>query len=218
MDIEQSIFRNIEWIDGQALLIFEKVFGRKVEEESKALGHAFSALLNECSVALGGPRILECSLHSVEGEMRAKALIEAGNRAKAAKQMILNDLSVVSICSTAATKALAAGDLVEAINSTVTASRAIGIAEADLRQLRLAQHKTGKGGRKTQDANRRNADRAAEKVLAAYRAMNPKPREAARAAEKLVQGDIGVPYRRVYDLIRAERKSEKAKLSLQSTE
>ncbi|CAB3759339.1 hypothetical protein LMG29739_03128 [Paraburkholderia solisilvae] len=162
--------------------------------------------------------IRESSARSLEGEERAKALIETGNRAKAAKQMILNDLSLVSICLTAAIKALESGDLVEAISSTVTASRAIGIAEADLRQLRLAQHKTGKGGRKTQDANKRNAGRAAEKVLAAYRAMNPKPRAATRAAEKLVQDNIGVPYRQVYDLIRAEKKSEKNELTLQSTE
>jgi hypothetical protein len=218
LDIEQTILKNIRWIDGQALFIFEQVFGRKLEEERSALGHTFIELLSESSVALGGPVIIECSIRSLEGSRRAKTLVETGNRAKAAKQMILRDLSVVSICLTAATKALGSGDPIEAINSTMTASRAIGIAEADLRQLRLAQHKTGMGGHQTQRAHKRNTEGDEEKVLTAWKKLSPRPPSANRAADLLVQAKIGVSHRKAAKFIAAAMRSEKAGVLSQPTE
>ncbi|MGB8414967.1 hypothetical protein [Paraburkholderia sp.] len=218
MDIEQGIFENIKQIDHQSLFIFEQVFGRKLEEERPVLGHAATSLLSACSEATGGPMIIDATSAGLEGRSRAKVLIETGSRAKASKKMILDDLSVVALCITGAIKALDSGFLAEALSLTVTASRAIGIAEADFRQLRLAQQKTGEGGRKTNEAHKRNTEGDEEKVIAAYRAMNPKPKFATKIAEKLVQDAIGLPYRQVYDLVRAEMKSEKRKPILQSTD
>jgi hypothetical protein len=210
LDVEQDIYDNIKLIDGQALFVFEQVFGRRLEEEQPVLGHAATSLLSACSKAAGGPMILDSTSAGLEGRRRAKVLIETGSRAKTSKKMILDDLSVVALCLTGAIKALDSGSLKEALSLTVTASRAIGIAEADYRRLRLAQRNTSDGGHKTNEAHKRNTEGEEDVVLAAWRKLNPRPKSAEQAANLLVQAKIGVTPRKAAKFIAAAMRAEKA--------
>lgn len=210
MEIEQGILENIKQIDRQSLFVFEQVFGRKLEEERPVLGHAATSILSACSMAAGGPIILDPSLTGLEGRRRAKVLIETGSRAKTSKKMILDDLSVVALCLTGAIKALDSGSLTEALSLTVSASRAIGIAEADYRRLRLAQRNTSDGGYKTNAAHKRNTQGDEEKVLAAWRKLKPRPKSASQAANLLIQAKIGVTHRKAAKFIATAMRAEKA--------
>jgi hypothetical protein len=212
------ILENIKSIDSDAQRLFEQVFDSKIEDERSALSYAVISMLKAAIGPADGAQALDALTSDLEAQIRTKALIEAGSRAKVSKKVILDDLSLLALCMTCAVRQLESGSLAEALRLTVTAARVLGIAEADFRQLQIARQKTGRGGRKTQETNKLSTERAAERVLAAWRKMDPKPKSAARAAERLIANGIGVPYRKISDLISREMKSEKARLNLHPTE